>query len=229
MDAGNESGASGERRFEALFTEAPFSIQLIAPDGRTLRVNKAWEALWELKDGDGVKEYVLSPAYNILQDPQLAAKGVTPLLRRAFAGETTRIEPILYDPAEIGRAGRARWVGATARPLHDRDGRLTEVMLIHEDVTERRIGEQALRESEQRLRLATDATNIGIWDWDIEKDIVTWTPEVYALHGVAPGAFGGKAKHFAQRVHPEDLGALWSRIEHAIGRPAPFERLRGDP
>ena len=205
-----------DARFETLFVHAPFSMQLLAADGRTLRVNAAWERLWGVDDGDGVKEWILGGGYNVLTDPQLEAKGVTPLLRRALAGESVEIEPILYDPAELGRAGRARWVRATARPILGPGGEVREVMLIHEDVTERFRSERALEESEQRLRLATDAARIGIWDWDIDRDVVSWTPEVYALHGLAPGTFGGTSEAFAARVHPEDRPGLWSRIQQAV-------------
>ena len=211
-----------DARFETLFAQSPFSMQLLAADGRTLRVNRAWETLWQVTDADGVKAWVLSGQYNVLEDPQLAAKGVTPLLRRAFAGETVPIPPIRYDPGELGRPGRARWVRATAHPLVDALGKVAEVMLIHEDVTEQVESERALLESEQRLRLATDAASIGIWDWDIDRDVVTWTPEVYALHGLAPGTFGGKAADFAARLHPEDLAHVWQRIQDAVRNQSGF-------
>lgn len=62
--------------------------------------------------------------------------------------------------------------------------------------------ERALEESEQRLRLATDAARIGIWDRDIDRDAVIWTPEVYDLHG----------------IH------LWARIQQAVATARPQQR-----
>src|SRR5687767_95517 len=82
---GDDPLAMSDLRFRTLFERAPFSVQLLAADGRTLEVNRAWEALWQVSDGDGVKKYVLEE-YNILSDPQLEAKGVAPVLRQAFAG-----------------------------------------------------------------------------------------------------------------------------------------------
>ena len=209
-------------RFETIFAQAPFSMQLLAVDGRTLRVNRAWERLWQVEGDEALKAWVLGGGYNVLEDPQLEAKGVTPLLRRAFAGEPVEIPPVLYDPAEMGRPGRARWVKAGAHPILDAAGRVREVMLIHEDVTSRFESELALKDSEQRLRLATDAAKIGIWDWDIERDAVTWTPEVYALHGLAPGTFGGTSRAFAARIHPDDAALVWERIEQAVASETGF-------
>ncbi|HEX2544858.1 MAG TPA: ATP-binding protein [Ramlibacter sp.] len=143
--------SSSEQRFRTLFEQAPFSVQLLSAQGRTLMVNQAWKDLWGARDGDPLLEYVLSE-YDMLADPQLEAKGVTPYLRRAFAGEAARLPAAYYDPAELGKPGRARWVEATARPIKAADGTVTEVMLIHEDVTERLLAERQLRASEQRLR-----------------------------------------------------------------------------
>jgi PAS domain-containing protein len=49
--SGPRHGASQEQRFQALFRQGPVSIQILAPDGRTLGVNKAWETLFPLHEG----------------------------------------------------------------------------------------------------------------------------------------------------------------------------------
>jgi len=76
--------------------------------------------------------------------------------------------------------------------------------------------QDALRASEERLRLAVEAGDLGIWDWDIPTDRVTWTDAVYRLHGVAPGAFGGSVADFAAMIHPDDRAAVRERIEAAL-------------
>ena len=134
---------ASEARFRGLMEQAPFSVQLMTPDSRTLRVNRAWEDLWGLTLAD-LRDYVM------LDDPQLEAKGVTPYLRRAFAGEPVRIPAIRYDPAETlpGRSwprDPARWVSAVAYPLRDADGSVREVVLIHRDVTDQQRAERAAR------------------------------------------------------------------------------------
>src|ERR687897_3786743 len=91
-----------ETRFRLMVEQSPLSTQIFSPDGRTLRVNRAWEELW------GVTLDQI-PGYNILHDPQLEAKGVAPYLRRAFAGEAVEIPAIEYDPNETipGRTSHA--------------------------------------------------------------------------------------------------------------------------
>jgi PAS domain S-box-containing protein len=133
-----------EERFRGLMEQAPFSIQVFSPDGRTVRVNRAWEELWGATL-DRIADY------NILHDPQLEAKGVRPLLERAFGGEAVRIPAIQYDPDRTRHGDPLRWVGGVAYPLKDTGGRVREVVLIHEDITARKRLEDQLRQRAEQL------------------------------------------------------------------------------
>jgi PAS domain S-box-containing protein len=130
-----------ETRFRTLVEQSPLSKQILSTDGRAVEVNRAWEKLW------GVTLAQL-PDYNILEDEQLAAKGVTPYIRRAFAGEAVEIPEIGYVPDRGEFAGQERWVRARAYPVKGAGGEVREVVLVHEDVTERR------RSEDEKLRLA---------------------------------------------------------------------------
>ena len=56
--------AQTEQRFQTLFEQAPFSVQLLSVDGLTVMVNHAWKDLWGAHDGDPLLEFVLSE-YNM--------------------------------------------------------------------------------------------------------------------------------------------------------------------
>ena len=198
-----------ELRFQTLFEQAPFSVQLLSVDGRTLKVNQAWKDLWGAGEGDPLFEFVLSD-YNMLADPQLEAKGVTPLLRRAFAGEAVRLPAVLYDPAELGKPGIARWVEATARPIKRPDGRVVEVMLIHEDVTERVMAERQLRASEAQFRTIADAMPQMVWSTLPDGYHDYFNRQWYEFTGVPSGSTDGEA--WNGMFHPEDqprAGEVW--------------------
>lgn len=132
---------ASEHRFRSLMEQSPFSIQILSPDGQTLRVNSAWERLW------GVKMEMLAD-YNIRQDNQLVVKGVMSYIEQGFAGKATEIPPIIYNPAETPHMpgpARDRWVRAYIYPLKDDSGAVREVVLMHEDVTEKKYTEDAIR------------------------------------------------------------------------------------
>ncbi|HEV2801277.1 MAG TPA: PAS domain S-box protein [Pyrinomonadaceae bacterium] len=154
-------------RFRAILEQSPLSIQIMSPDGRILRVNRAWEELW------GVTLDQIE-GYNILEDRQLVERGIMSYIRRAFAGESVEIPPICYDPeATIPNVTRhaepRRWTKAVAYPIKDEQGRVREVVLMHEDITARVAAEEALRESEARYRALFETTLDGIMVVDGES------------------------------------------------------------
>lgn len=216
-----------EFRFHALFEQAPISMQLLAADGRTVQVNKAWHALWEMPSETALSDFVLGNDYNVLTDPQLLAKGITPYLQRAFAGESVKIPATNYDPAELGKPGRTRWVTATAHPLKDKDGRVQEVMLMHEDITEQVEAERLIRNSEERFRSLVTATSMMVW---------TTTPEGAARED-SPSwrAFTGQTMDewlndgWLSAVHPDDRERAAEIFRKSIANRSVYEteyRLR---
>jgi PAS domain S-box-containing protein len=216
-----------EQRFRTLFEQAPFSVQLLSVDGRTLMVNHAWKELWGAHDGDPLLEFVLS-GYNMLADPQLEAKGVTAHLRRAFAGEeAVRLPAVHYDPAELGKPGHARWVEATARPIKGRDGAVAEVMLIHEDVTERLLAERKLRASEAQFRTIADAMPQMVWSTLPDGYHDYYNHQWYEFTGVPSGSTDGAG--WNDVFHPEDQPRAWQVWRHSLETGQPYEieyRLR---
>jgi PAS domain S-box-containing protein len=76
--------------------------------------------------------------------------------------------------------------------------------VVIRDITERQHAEEALRASEERLRLAQQAAGIGAFEWNIQTGVNTWTPELEAMYSLPPGGFGGTQTAFENLVHPDD-------------------------
>lgn len=90
------------------------------------------------------------------------------------------------------------------------------------DISDRKRSEEALRESEERLRLGLDAGSTGTWDWDIVTNRITWSERVYEFHGVKPGEFTGGVDDFARLVHPDDAPRVMRQIQDAIDKQTPY-------
>jgi len=96
---------------------------------------------------------------------------------------------------------------------------------IAHDISKRKIAEQALRESEQRLRLAQWAARIGTFDVNLRTGVDIWTPETEALYGLPPGGFGGTLTAFENMIHPDDRKRIieLNREMMRTGQPAEAE------
>jgi PAS domain S-box-containing protein len=81
----------------------------------------------------------------------------------------------------------------------------------------------ALRESEERLRLATQTGKVGIWDWNIVSNKILWTDSLYAIHGVSPNEFNATVEGFATLIYPEDREFVSQAIQAALNDDAPYE------
>ena len=151
-----------EGRLQAIFEQSPLSIQIFSADGDVLGANRAWEELW-------VSHREQLKGYNVLEDPQVKARGLLPYFERALSGETVFLPPAYYDPAEIGQKGRARWTRAVIYPVIDASGQVREIVVIHEDVTERYEAEQSTLLSEQRFRSLFENSPVSIWEEDFSE------------------------------------------------------------
>lgn len=82
-----------------------------------------------------------------------------------------------------------------------------------DDITERKRIEEALRESEERLRLAMKAADVVAWDWDVVRDVRKWSRGGVAVFGWDdPHEQEGGGDWWIRRVHPED----GKRVEEAF-------------
>jgi PAS domain S-box-containing protein len=92
------------------------------------------------------------------------------------------------------------------------DGTLLGVGGIAVDITERKQAERALAASERRLALALQATNDGLWDWDLTTDTAFFSERYKGILGYGPEEFPDCYGEFRSRVHPDDL----RRVEAVI-------------
>lgn len=81
---------------------------------------------------------------------------------------------------------------------------------------ERKHAEEALREGEERLRIALQAGQMGTWEWDITTGQVTWSETLEAIHGIAPGTFPGTYEAYCSDIHPEDRDRVTDTIAKTL-------------
>lgn len=100
-----------------------------------------------------------------------------------------------------GDYGMIRSAGEVER---DVAGNIIRLRGTAQDITELRRTEEELRKVTERLTLATEAGRVGIWDWDVQANILTWDRMMYQLYGITEDQFGGAYDAWQAGVHPED-------------------------
>jgi len=88
---------------------------------------------------------------------------------------------------------------------------------------ERTRGYDALRRSDERLRFALDAAEIGTWEWDLRTNAIRWSDNLARLHGAAAGSFDGTFASYEREIHPDDRPAVLESIRRAIADAVPHD------
>src|SRR6202158_2449941 len=76
--------------------------------------------------------------------------------------------------------------------------------------------EKALRESEERLRLAQQVARVGTFEWNIKSGVNRWTPELETMYGLSPGSFPGTQPAWEELLHPEDRDEAARGVERGM-------------
>lgn len=108
------------------------------------------------------------------------------------------------DESQLKGAGVTRTYLATKAPFHDADGRIIGVIGIARDITDQKRMENALIQSEARLKEAVRLARLGYWDRDLRSGQIEWSDMLYEMFGVEPASFDHTYQAFLDRIHPDD-------------------------
>jgi PAS domain S-box-containing protein len=126
-----------------------------------------------------------------------------------------------FEKQFIRKDGTRVWVIISAAAFEDDRTQGVSLLL---DITQRKQTEEALRERERQLRLALEASQLGIYDWDVASNRINWSRWHEQLWGYDEGEFDGTFGAFTRRVHPEDLPGLEAEVARSLAAREDYRR-----
>ncbi|HWB46475.1 MAG TPA: PAS domain S-box protein [Hyphomicrobiaceae bacterium] len=116
--------------------------------------------------------------------------------------------------------GQVRWIAVKAEIERDAQGRALRLVGAHIDITDRRIAEEAVRESEQRFRLVSESAPVMLWMGDVQGKCLYLNRTLREFWGVAPEQVPGF--DWSQSLHPDDAPSLYAVFDEAMREHKPF-------
>ena len=105
-----------------------------------------------------------------------------------------------------GKDGQYRWFLSRMKIIRDESGAAVRMFGTNTDITQERHMTNALRESEARVRMATEATAVGMWEWNVLTNRLWWDHQLFKIYGIAPTPDGVvDYSDWSGAVLPEDL------------------------
>ena len=202
---------ASEEQFRRLFEDAVEGIYENPPSGGFRLANPAMARILGFQSAEELM--ALPPG-------QVAACYVSPTRRAEFFAllETQR-DHVRDFESEIRRPDGSRiWISENVRAVRDVNGRLQYVQGLVTDITARKRAEMALRESEDRWRLAVEGINAGIWENNLITGESFYSDRSKEMLGFAPHELSSRREDWIPRIHPDDvnLGRV-AMAEHVAG------------
>lgn len=128
-----------------------------------------------------------------------------------------------YEMRLRGADGKYRWFLVRTVPLKDQQGNVVKWYGTSTDIEDRKLADEALRQSEFELEEAQRIARIGSWTLDSDTDIVRGSAELFRVFGIERTAFGNGLETFFQLIHPDDLSRVTRMVEKAGLSGKPYE------
>ncbi len=158
---------------------------------RLFYVNKA-TALWtgyEVEELLGKPISLIDPNYTMDVWPD-------------FRNKIKRGKPLQFESSFLSKSGEHIPIEVTAQYV--KYGDEDRVVAFCRNITERKQAELALQNANEKLELAIEAAELGIWDWDVEQNLTSWSNKLFEIYNL-PHEVPMPYKKWARAVHPDDL------------------------
>lgn len=196
-----------EFRFSLLYENGPFGMVLADEAYRFRKANPMFCSIMGYTE-----EEIKKITFRELTHPDdLAAdlQNVRRLMNKEISVYRTEKRYIRKDGIII-------WGALTVTSILDISGKFLYNLGIVEDITRRKNAEEKITQLNERISTATRASRVGIWDWDVRNNVLTWDDMMYELYGMKRDHFAGAYEAWLKGLHPDDRESSRQETQLAI-------------
>lgn len=199
--------AASEERFRATFEQAAVGVAHRAPDGSFLRINRKFCDIVGYTRAEMLSRTLRDITYPDDLDADLEQT------ERLLRGEA---DTYAMEKRYVRKDGDVVWVNLTVSLVREKSGEPRWFVSVVENITLRKAAEEAFNESATRLRLATAATRIASWDWDLRTGELGFSPEWKLQLGYEDSQLPSRFEEWESRLHPDDHDEMLKAIEEYL-------------
>lgn len=200
-----------EKRFRAIFDQAPIAIALLDMQGYPIISNSPLSKLVGYSNDELSKMKFTDFTHTDDIDKDMNQ------FSDLIDGKITRYT---MEKRYFHKNGNIVWANLFVTMLRDENGMPREIIGMAEDITERKHAEEILRESEAKLDEATKIAKLGTWEYDVDREQFTFNDQFYSLlHTTAEreGGYTMSPTHYANKfLHPDDSAMVGVETQKAL-------------
>ncbi len=201
-----------ERRISTIFDLAPLAMAILDRNGTILDANQMSAKIFN----HSIEELIGMSVGEFMQETEF--QDALAKMYQIFKGS---IKSYIVERQYVHGNGAMSWGETHVAALLDEDGQATAVIVTINDTTQRRAAEEALKESEERLRLSLEATSDALWDYNVESSRMYFSPRYYTMLNYEPGDFVPAYYSWESLLHDEDLAQARMLMQSLINNESP--------
>jgi hypothetical protein len=201
-----EALRANDEQFRALADSIPNLAWWANGDGYITWYNRRW-----YEYTGTAPEQMAGWGWQRVHDPE-----VLPTVMERWKESIATGEPFDMEFPLLGADGLFRPFLTRVLPLKNSAGQVLRWFGTNTDIYELKKAEEALRRSEERLKLALDAAELATWDWHVPSGEVIWNELHYRMLGYQPGEVRPSYQAWSSRVYHEDLAATEKEIRRCM-------------
>lgn len=200
-----------EELFRSTYELSPVAMYLTKTDGQILRANAAFCHF------TGYEERQLREL-----DPHvlIAKEDLKNEQEQILELQNNQASKYQCERRYLRKDQSVAWGLVSIAIVRDSDSNISHYLAQVVDISERRVAEEILRSSEERLALAAEAGQVGTWDYDVVKSQIVWNTVMHTIHQTVKEP--ASREEYFQLVHEEDRLRVAMELQKSLESGAPF-------